>query len=247
MIFLQSPDVKIFNWWHLQLIFSNIAQGPFGLIHPRATLRIIEPGLLLRICNCKVQVLQISKLFDYFACWAKLTFVSERVAGLYFDGENSIICRNKVYLYSGQLSRGFSDNLCCGDLSLGAPLVWVRGGRRPVGTTMVDVRVVGTVVVCVQVFRAVVGSVRVVGAVVGRELCGGCRQHCCHREGGRGVLLSGFVILVIIIWQTILHIMIIIIVIMTTCCCCLSPVRSAIVGLGGSGGLGGLIIVWNSS
>ena len=56
------------------------------------------------------------------------------------------------------------------------------------------------------------------------------------------------VILVIIIWQTILNIMIIIIVIiLTTCCCCLSPVRSAIVGLGGSGGFGGLIIVWNSS
>ena len=69
---------------------------------------------------------------------------------------------------------------------------------------MVDVGIVGTVVVCVQVCRAVVvcirvgavvGTVGVVGAVVGRELCGGGCQHCCHREGGRGVLLSGFVIL----------------------------------------------------
>ena len=68
---------------------------------------------------------------------------------------------------------------------------------------MVDVGIVGTVVVCVQVCRAVVVCIRVgavvgtvgVGAVVGRELCGGCRQHCCHREGGRGVLLSGFVIM----------------------------------------------------
>ena len=70
---------------------------------------------------------------------------------------------------------------------------------------------------------------------------GGPAEWVCHPD----------VILVIIIWQTILHIMIIIIVIMiiilSTCCCCLSPVRSAIVGLGGSGGFGGLIIVWNSS
>ena len=69
---------------------------------------------------------------------------------------------------------------------------------------MVDVGIVGTVVVCVQVCRAVVVCIRVggavvgtkgVGAVVGRELCGGGCQHCCHRQGGRGVLLSGFVIL----------------------------------------------------
>ena len=77
---------------------------------------------------------------------------------------------------------------------------------------MVDVGIVGTVVVCVQVCRAVVVCIRVgavvvcvrvgavvgtvgVGAVVGRELCGGGCQHCCHREGGRRVLLSGFVIM----------------------------------------------------
>ena len=204
MIFLQSPDLKIFNWWHHQLIFSNIAQGPVGLIHPRATLRNIEPGLLLRICNCKVQVLQISKLFDYFACWAKFTFVSERKLLVYILMIKTRIFAEIKYIYTlGNSLEGFSDNLCCSDLSLGAPLVWVRGGRRSIGTTMVDVGIVGTVVVCVQVCRAVVVCIRVgavvgtigVGAVVGRELCGGCCQHCCHREGGRRVLLSGFVIL----------------------------------------------------
>ena len=92
--------LEIINRWHQQLIFPNVAQGPVVLRHPRATLRIIDPGLLLRICHFKVQALQISKLFDYLACWAKFTFVSERKFLVYILMIKTRVFAEIKYIYT---------------------------------------------------------------------------------------------------------------------------------------------------
>ena len=89
-------------------LFPNVAQGPVVLRHPWATLRIINPGLLLRICHFKVQVLQISKLFDYLACWAKFTFVIERKFLVYILMIKTRVFAEIKYIYTlGNSLEGF--------------------------------------------------------------------------------------------------------------------------------------------